>query len=199
MAMRYEIHYIENSQGTGKVRQYVQIMKTRGLTPRRLAEAIQNMSSATEGDVRAVLSALTYFARRELAQGGAFHLPGVGYLSLSVGFKEPPEKTDKKLTARRLCVRGINFRPEKRLLDGVRRDAAFEKSERTTLSAQYTADELWPLVDAYLTENRYLTRRQMMVHFGLSLYKTKQWLNRFVEQGKLVPQGSRVQTLYFKA
>lgn len=199
MAIRYEIHNIENSEGTGKERQYVQIMKTRGLTPRRLAEAIQNMSSATEGDVQSVLSALTYFARRELAQGGRFHLPGIGYLSLSVGFKEPPEKMDKKLTARQLRVRGINFRPEKRLLEGVREDTAFEKSERSTLSAQYAADELWQRVESYLSENLYLTRRQMMIQFGLSLYKAKQWLALFVEQGKLTKQGSRAQVLYFKA
>lgn len=199
MAIRYEIHTIENSEGKGNERQYVQLMQNRGLTPRRLAEAIQEMSSATEGDVNAVLSALTYFARRELVQGRRFHLPGLGYLSLSVGFKVPPEKLGKKLTARNLRVRGINFRPEASLLDSVRQGATFEKSERSTLSTPYTADELWQKMDAYIAENRYLTLRRTMALFGLSRYKAAQWLARFVEDGKLKREGSRAQALYFKA
>lgn len=39
----------------------------------------------------------------------------------------------------------------------------------------------------------------MMIRFGLSPYKAAQWLNLFVEQGKLTKQGSRAQMLYFKA
>lgn len=199
MAIRYEIHNIENSQGTGKERQYVQTIQSRGLTPQSLARAIQDMSSATEGDVNSVLSALTYFAQRELAQGGRFHLPGIGYLTLSVGFKEPPERSDKKITARQLRVRTINFRPEKQLLNGVRRDTTFEKSERSIVSVRYTADELWTQMDGFLTEKHYITRQQMMTRFGLSPYLTRQWLDRFVAEGRLRAEGSRAQRIYIKA
>lgn len=59
--------------------------------------------------------------------------------------------------------------------------------------------ENMPRIESYLSENHYLTRRQMMIRFGLSPYKAAQWLNLFVEQGKLTKQGSRAQMLYFMA
>lgn len=197
MPIRYEIRTIENSQGTGNERSFVRIVQQQSLTPARLEAAIQEMSSATIGDVKAVLSALRYFAARELAQGRRFHVPGMGYLSLSVGFKVPPEKLEKKLTARNVCVRGLNFRPEHALLRRIKTEAAFEKAEYSTLSTRYEADALWQNVEAYLKEHRYLTQRAMQTEFGLSRYKAGQWLKRFVDEGRLTKEGSRSRWLYF--
>lgn len=197
MAIRYEIHTIKNAQGTGEERHYVHVMPSGSLTPARLEAAIQEMSSATVGDVRAVLSALSYFARRELSQGRRFHVPGLGYLSLSAGLRKDTEKPVEKLTARDIRVSGINFSPERTLLGGVQKEAKFEKAAYSTLSATYDADALWQKVEAYLTAHRYLTRRIMQTEFGLSEYKAAQWLNRFVTEGKLEKEGARPRMLYF--
>lgn len=197
MPIRYEIHTIENVQGTGKERPFVCLTQQQSLTPSRLEAAIQEMSSATIGDVKAVLSALRYFAARELAQGRRFHVPGLGYLSLSVGLRKDTEKPVEKLSARDLRVRGLNFRPERALIGRIKADAAFEKAERSTLSTTYEADALWQEVEAYLTQHHYLTQRTMRTVFGLTEYKAAQWLKRFVDEGKLTKEGSRSRWLYF--
>lgn len=199
MAIRYEIHTIENAQGTGTERRFVRLTQQQSLTPARLEAAIQEMSSATVGDVRAVLSALRYFASRELSQGRRFHVPGLGYLSLSAGIRKDTDKPVEKLTARDIEVRGLNFRPERALLGRIKTDATFEKAAASTLSADYEADALWQQVAAYLTEHHYLTQRTFQATFGLTRYKAAQWLKRFVAEGKLTKEGSRSRWLYFAA
>lgn len=55
MAIRYEIHTIENAQGTGKERLYIQLKNAKAMTADELESAIENACSVTKGDVKAVL------------------------------------------------------------------------------------------------------------------------------------------------
>lgn len=144
------------------------------------------------------MAELSAIAVRELSQGNRFYLPGIGYLSLSVGVP-PSQKTNGKLTGKDICLRGINFRPEMTLLRKVRRQVSFVKSGFSTLSASYTAEELWKKVEVYLTAHRYTTRRILCMECGLSDYKAKKWLDMFVNEGKLAKDGTRHQPLYFLA
>lgn len=197
MAIKYEVQSIENSQGMGKSRQFIRLHQGRAMTADELADKIATSSTLTAADLKAVMSELCHYAKEELASGHRFYLPEIGYLSLSVSNTPPTEKSDDKLTGSDIYLRNIDFRPEAKFLNEIRRKVRFEKSKYSTLSKRYTEDELWQKTEAYLTENGYLTQSVMRSHFGLSKYMTAQWLTHFIAEGKLVKKGTPRLPLYF--
>lgn len=101
------------------------------------------------------------------------------------------------MTGKDIYLRNIDFRPEAKFLREIRRNVHFEKSKYSKLSKRYTEDEMWQKIEAYLSENDYLTNSLMRSQFGLSKYKAAQWLTHFLDAGKLVKKGSPHMSLYF--
>lgn len=199
MSVKYEIHTIENAQGTGRERQYVQLRNGETKGADQLERQIEAACSMTRGDVKAVMVELRRYAVQELTAGNHFHLPEIGYLSLSAGIPAEAERGDKRVTGNDIYLRGINFRPEAGFLREVKSGVRFQKSTRSTRSKAYTEDELWAKTEAYLAQNRYLTRRDMQLNFGLSYHKAALWLARFTAEGRLVKDGTPHRPLYFLA
>ena len=197
MEIKYEIHSIENSQGTGEKRAYVRLRNNPAMTTDVLCKEVEQACSVTSSDLKAVMTELATIAVRELSQGNRFYLPEIGYLSLAVGNVLPSAKTNGKITGKDIYLRSINFRPEKKLLRMVQRQVRFVKSDYSTLSANYGADELWARVSAYLSVHCFITRRMMCVEFGLSDYKARKWLELFIAEDRLVKSCTRPQALYF--
>lgn len=197
MAIKYEIQSIENVQGTGTSRPFIRLHQGRAMTADELADKLAASSTLTAADMKAVMSELCHYAKEELAAGHRFYLPEIGYLSLSVGNTPPTEKLNGKLTGNDIYLRNIDFRPEAKFLNEVRRKVRFEKSKYSTLSKRYAADILWQEMAAFLAENKYLTQGLMRSQFGLSKYMAAQWLTRFVSEGKLVKKGTSHLPLYF--
>lgn len=197
MEIKYEVHSLENSQGTGEKRVFIQLRNNKALTVNELSQEIQESCTLTPSDVKAVMSEICHIAVRELANGSRFYLPEVGYLSLSVGNVPPSQKPNGKITGKDIYVRNINFKPEKRFLTQIQRKVHFAKSDYTTLSAKFTEESLWSRLEEYLSSHRYITRRTLRTEFGLSDYKAKQWLAHFVERGRLTKDGTRHQPIYF--
>lgn len=197
MEIKYEIHTIENSQGTGENRMFIQLRNNKAMTFDELAKEIQESCTVTPSDVKAVMSEICHIAIRELSGGSRFYLPEIGYLSLSVGNTPLSLKPNGKITGKDIFVKNINFKPEKKFLTQIQHNAHFVKSNYTTISAKYSEEALWGKIAEYLSTHRYITRRAMRSEFGLSDYKAKQWLDRFVEDGKLSKEGTRHQPLYF--
>lgn len=197
MNIKYEVHTIENVAGTGEERQFIQLRLNRPMPAEDLESEIEQACSLTSSDVKAVLSELRRFIVRELTQGSRFHLPEIGYLSLAVGNTPPSEKPNGKITGNDIYVKTISFKPEARLLDSVRKQVHFEKSKYTTRSKRYTEEQLWPKVKEFLAGNRYLTRRDMCMDFGLTTYMASRWLDRFVAEGLLSKEGTDRHPLYF--
>lgn len=92
MSIKYEIHSIKNSQGTGKDRHFAQIFDQPAMTAEQLKSHIQANCSLTKGDVEATLSALREHMTRELIEGHRFYIPSIGYFSLAVDMDMPEGK-----------------------------------------------------------------------------------------------------------
>lgn len=199
MHIKFEVHGLENSQGTGEERKFVRLRNNLPLSADELANEISEASTVTPADVKAVMSEISRIAKHELLLGARFYLPEIGYLSLSVGCKQPSEVKDGKITGKDVFVKGLNFRPETKFLDHIKRRAKFEKSDFSTISRRYSEDALWKRVESYLQTNRYLTVREMCAEFGMSVYMAKKWLARFVDSGKLIEDDARHLKVYFLA
>ena len=81
-------------------------------TTAEMRRYIQNSCSLTEGDVDAVLSALSHFVSQELSDGKSVHLDGIGYLSPVLGCTETVTSTTKNKHMK-VKLKRIRFRPDK--------------------------------------------------------------------------------------
>lgn len=199
MAIKYEVHTIENAVGTGKEREFIRLRQHPSMSDDDIAKAIQEATTLTTADVKAVMSAISSLAVRELNMGDRFHLPEIGYLSLSVGNTPRSKKKDGKITGNDIYLRNINFQPEEKFLYNVEKGMKFEKSKASTRSKRYDEEDLWNRVEQYLKEKHFITCRSMRVEFHLSEYKAREWLRRFVKSGKLVNSNTDRQPVYLLA
>lgn len=197
MSIKYEIHTIRNSQGTGEDRHYAHIFENPHMSAKELESQIQDSSTLTKGDIEAALSALHEHMTRELSRGNRFHIPGIGYFSLSVDLDMPEGKTIDKARASYISVRNINFRPEASVLQEVRSQARFERATFSTKSRQHTEESLIAGIKAYLATNPCLNRRDMERLFGLRQNTALKWLRHFTETGVLKKDGARNSPVYF--
>lgn len=197
MAIKYEVQHIENAVGSGESRPFIRLHQGAAMTTEQLADKIAESSTLTPADVKAVMSELCHYAKEELKMGNRFYLPEIGYLSLSVGNTPLDKLPNGKITGKDIYVRNVDFKPEAKFLNEIKREVNFEKSHYVSKSVDYNEDDLWKKVEAYLVENRYITRRIMRIVFGLSKYKAAQWLERFVDDGRLMKKGTSHQPLYF--
>ena len=197
MELKYDIYTIKNSQGSGEDRQYVRLVQHEPMTDKELEAHIQNRCSLTKGDVAAVLKELHDICAQEFSMGRRFHIPELGYFSLSASLEMPEENPDKKITGKEVRLTGINFRPEADLMNEIERNMHFVRSKYSSQSTRYTEDNLLAKLKEYFQENRYITVRLMRMTFGLTQYSAQKWLNYFCEKGIMVKDGTPHAPIYF--
>lgn len=197
MSIKYEIQSIKNAQGKGEEHRFARIFEHEPMTPDELEAHIQANCSLTKGDIAAALKALSDCMRHELSTGRRFHMPDIGYFSLSVDLDMSVDTPTDKARADYISVRNINFRPDTSLLADVRRTASFERAKFSTKSRQYTEEELVARLRDYFATNNCLTRRDLEREFGLRQSTALLWLRRLTERGVLKKDGVRTAPVYF--
>lgn len=197
MSIKYEIHSIKNSKGTGEEQEFVRIFENPSQTDQQLENHIQDNCSLTKSDVRATLIALRDSMIHELSHGNRFHIPEIGYFSLAVDLDMPDDKPMEKVRGDYISVRNIKFRPEAELLNEVKGNARFERAKFSSKSRQYTEEELLARIKEYLATNNCITRRDLELNFGLRQSAALKCLKHFTEIGILKKEGARNSPVYF--
>lgn len=197
MSIKYEIMQIKNSQGTGEERHYIKVIGNEPLTGDQLKQNIQDSSTLKKGDIEAALSELRENMVRELSAGNRFHLPSIGYFSLSVGLHKANGKAIEKVRGDDLLLRNIRFRPEAAVMRDVDCRLKFERSSFSSKSQSYSAEILLEKIKAYLSKNVCINRRMMEREFGLRRWKALRWLKYFCAMGVLVKDGASNAPVYF--
>ena len=94
--------------------------------------------SFSEGIIRGVFDALVSVMKSWMPMGHNIKIDGLGVFSLTLGFDEssPSEKAElenaddnPKTKYRHVCIKGINFKPDPKLLQALNKDATFERGE----------------------------------------------------------------------
>jgi nucleoid DNA-binding protein len=197
MVIHYEIHKMKNVEGNGTERSFVRIRHEKMLTEEMIEEAIEHSCSATKADVKSVLSALSYLAEKQLAQGNRFYLPGIGWLSLTAGLAKQAQEPGYQITGKDIFPSDIKFMPKENFYKRVTADTKFQLSTYTTKSKDFKEETLWAQLSQLLSKDGYITRSDVRA-FGLSTSMAKKWLNHFVEKGLLRQAGTPYRLLYFK-
>lgn len=196
MAIKFEEHKIENVVGTGKNRKFVQLKTSKAKTVDEIAAEIAHNCSVTKSDVLAVMTELRHVAVDELIDGSRFYLPELGYLSLKVGSTPTKNLRNGKITGNDIYLKNVKFKPNTTFIKELQEKVRFSKSKYSSLSTRFSEDELWEKVTEYLSERHHITRRDMCVQFGLSYHFATMWLDKFVEDGRLVKETFGRQQLY---
>ena len=125
--------------------------------------------SFSEGTIRGVFEALVSVMESWMPMGHNIKIDGLGVFSLTLGFDEssPSEKAalkntddDPKTKYRHVCIKGINFKPDQKLLQALNKEATFERGEVEVQVPQKTKlsrEERLARAKAIIAKNGFMT------------------------------------------
>ena len=125
--------------------------------------------SFSEGMIKGVFDALVSVMKSWMPMGHNIKIDGLGVFSLSLGFDEssPSEKEalknvddNPKTKYRHVCIKGINFKPDQKLLQALNKEASFERGETDVLVPKKTKlsrEERLAKAKAIIEENGFMT------------------------------------------
>ena len=125
--------------------------------------------SFSEGMIRGVFDALVSVMKSWMPMGHNIKIDGLGVFSLTLGFDEssPSEKAelknpdgDPKTKYRHICIKGINFKPDPKLLQALNKEATFERGEADVQVPQKTKlsrEERLAKAKAIIEKNGFMT------------------------------------------
>lgn len=125
--------------------------------------------SISDGMIRAVFDALLSVMKSWMPMGHNIKIDGLGVFSLTLGFDESSlsEKAelknvdnDPKTKYRHVCIKGINFKPDQKLLQALNKEATFERGESDVQVPQKTTltrEERIARAKAIIAKNGFMT------------------------------------------
>lgn len=165
-------------------------------TTAEMRRYIQEASSLTEGDVDAVLSALSHYVSQEMGNGSSVHLNGIGYFTPVLGTTERVTSATKSKHLK-VKLKSIHFRPDKAFLRRMGGIQIHCIKLNDPMAKRLTDDEIEQKVCSYLQKHGYIQRRDLESLCSLSTSTAKRHLNRLCNAGVLVNRGMRNQPLYY--
>ena len=125
--------------------------------------------SFSAGTIRGVFDALVSVMESWMPMGHNIKIDGLGVFSLTLGFDEssPSEKAalkntsdDPKTKYRHVYIKGVNFKPDPKLLQALNKEATFERSEADVQVSQKTKlslEERLARAKAIIAKNGFMT------------------------------------------
>ena len=126
-------------------------------------------ANISSGLIKAVFDALVSVMESWMPMGHNIKIDGLGVFSLSLGFDKssPSEKAELKNTDdnpktkyRHVCIKGINFKPDPKLLQALNKEATFERSKADVQMPQNTKlsrEERLARAKAIIEKNGFMT------------------------------------------
>ena len=152
-----------------------------------------------EGIIRAVFSALTDEMLTGMPAGHNIKIDGLGVFSLSLGFdtseaseeeiaqqQEWDDDADPKLKYRRVCVKGINFRPDPELLREMNRVAKFDSAGVEIVAprkSKYSREERLAKAKEIIDKQGFMTLSDYATATDLSMSGASKDLKQIVADG----------------
>jgi len=143
-------------------------------------------ANISEGTMRAVLEALTETMKSWMPLGHSIKIDGLGVFSLTLGFdtstpqekaiakkkgQNDGEKDEPKTKYRHVCIKGINFKPDAKLLTEMNKETTFDKTETDVVvpkKGTLSRSERLARAKAVIEKNGYMTLTDYVQATGLS-------------------------------
>lgn len=114
----------------------------------------------SEGTMRAVIDALVETMKSWMPMGHSMKIDGLGTFSLSLGFKDKDTDEEPKTKYRHICIKGINFKPDAKLIAALNKQTDFERAEKDVVvpkKCSYTTGERIEKAQAIIANNGFMT------------------------------------------
>ena len=152
--------------GTGERKAYYKVKTYSNLSSEDFVKKICCPGSGlNQGDVVKVMCRMVDEMKRWLAEGHTITIDELGTFSLSIGVMDDEEVEDfdgngKKVTAKRIGVRGVNFRPDKQLVRDIGRKCKLHKVYKTpNNSSPSTRAHRQKMAQDYIAEHHFMRVR----------------------------------------
>ena len=195
MAIQFELYKSPNPKDEeDKELYHARVVNFQHIDTDYLAKEIQQATSLTEGDVKAVLESLSHFMGSRLREGERVHLDGIGYFRVSLTTIKPVvAATKRKLT--KVKMAGVKFRADQKLKNeiGTIKAKALKANEH---SAKLTDKEIDRRLTNYFATRPFMTRNDFQSVCGMMRTTAMRHIRRLRTEGKLKNEGTMLQPIY---
>ena len=195
MAIQFELYKSPNPKDEeDKELYHARVVNFQHIDTDYLAKEIQQATSLTEGDVKAVLESLSHFMGSRLREGERVHLDGIGYFRVSLTTTEPVvAATKRKLT--KVKMAGVKFRADQKLKNeiGTIKAKVLKANEH---SAKLTDKEIDRRLTNYFATRPFMTRNDFQSVCGMMRTTAMRHIRRLRTEGKLKNEGTMLQPIY---
>ena len=171
------------------------IVNPQTIPTRDIMEKASEECTLTPIDISAVVGSLSRHLSKQLLQGNAVHIDGIGTFSLSLKL-EDATKPKADITARDVEVAGVNFNPDRALLSELQHEACFERSS-SLRSSQVSEGEVVLRLKEYFQDHRNITKRGVQELFGLKYGRATRILRSLEAKNKIRPMRVGQMNFYY--
>ncbi len=193
MAVRYDIYETPRTSENEESTYHIRVLNLETVTTDKIASQIQLATSQTIGDVKGMLSSLSFLLLDNICRGKCVHLEGIGYFQLSAtlsGITDP-----KTVRAEQVTARTITFVPEKKIKASLS-EIEFVRSKFKSHSQPQTMEEIQRQLEEYFETHAFISREEFQTLCGLTRTTSLRRINKLLETGVLQKTGIRNAPVY---
>lgn len=171
---RYDMQEMGLPHKDGKPVLYPRMVLNGQINSEKIAEELADGTTFNAGEVNGLLMALARKMAWHMGHGYSVKLEGIGTFTPSLGIRKEKEREEAspdatRRNARSIEVAGVNFLPEKGLVDNTDRYCDLERASKSfrRSSNRYTPEQRLEMVRKYVGEHPYLTVRNYISMTGL--------------------------------
>lgn len=155
-----------------------------------IEEDVSMCCTATRGDIQLVLTSMAEKMIDYLSQGYAVRIKELGTFSITLKSDTPISDNNEAVNSH-ITIKNISFRPEKQILNRLRRKATFSfmrslSSYTKPLNSKEENQLTDIIIIGHVKENGFITRNIMQNILHTTRYKTYKHIKRMIEEGKLI-------------
>ncbi len=198
MAIKIKWQVKPPTQGSDedKPQMFPRIADSEVVDTERLAELVAKRSSISTGAVVEILTDLPQVLAELLRDGKTIDISKLGSFKLSIG-TDAQITPESKRRMRSVDVRGVNFQPDKELMEAIGKPK-FQWSAGTGVVIAPTVSELIPQLEEYFKTHDCITRKVFEQTFGLKRATANYRLKELIDEGVIKSVGSGRDTVYKK-
>lgn len=170
----YDIYEIPNMKGDEK-KYRVRVVRPLTRSFEDIKKIIHSRTSFSPGGITGVTERLSTMIVETLSAGERMHIDGIGYFNLAININHVAD--GRKITAKDITVTGINFTPDKKLVQKIVENCTFEKASYSSQSAPDSAEEIIKGLIAFFEDHNSISRFEFQHLFGMTKATATRRLN----------------------
>ncbi len=189
----FKLQEIPHAEGEPRRGYFPVLAYSARITSDQFCQMIQNRCTVTEGDVKAVMSAMAHILRQELADGVRVEVPELGSFSPSLSSGRPITDASDTQIARHLCIDNIKFQPKASLKKGFSKVSFRRADKLVNALPKLTDEEVMARIKRFLAEkpDEVMDRRTFQSITGYGRTVASRVLSRLIKQGRIEKKGRR--------